>query len=105
MHQLGTGMKTIVIRADGSMQTLGPWPFDFNSQVSYSTPLVLKPGDHLTTTCDYENTTDAVVTTGTSTTSEMCFNFVTAYPAGALASKNFLGASTSATSSATACLQ
>jgi hypothetical protein len=105
MHQLGTGMQTIVYRADGSMQPLGPWPFDFNSQVSYSTPLILKPGDHLTTTCDYENTSDAVVTTGTGTTSEMCFNFVTAYPAGALASKNFLGASTSATSSATACLQ
>jgi hypothetical protein len=105
MHQLGTGMQTIVHRADGTMQTLGPWPFDFNSQVSYSTPLVLKPGEHLTTTCDYENTTDAVVTTGTGTTSEMCFNFVTAYPAGALASKNFLGGSTSATSSATACLQ
>jgi hypothetical protein len=105
MHQMGTGMQTVVHRADGSMQTLGPWPFDFNAQVSYSTPLILKPGDHLTTTCDYENTSDAVVATGTDTKSEMCFNFVTAYPAGALMSKNILGGSTSATSSATACLQ
>ena len=47
----------------------------------------------------------ATVGTGTASEAEMCFNFVTAYPAGALASKNFLGGSSSATSSATACLQ
>lgn len=105
MHEIGTSMQTVVNFLDGSSQTLGPWPFDFNSQVSYATPLVLKPGDRLTTTCQYDNTTDLQVNVGTDTKSEMCFNFVTAYPAGALKSKNILGGSTSATSSATACLQ
>lgn len=84
---------------------LGPWKFDFNAQVSYPTPLTLRPGDRLVTTCTYQNPRDVTVTTGTASESEMCFNFVTAYPAGALASKNLLGGSSSATSSATACLQ
>lgn len=105
MHQIGTGMKTEVFFANGTTQMLGPWKFDFNSQVSYPTPLLLNPGDRLVTTCEYLNPGDATVTTGTASESEMCFNFVTAYPAGALASKNILGGSSSATSSATACLQ
>jgi hypothetical protein len=105
MHQLGTGLKTEVTFGDGKQMTLGPWPFDFNSQVSYATPFILRPGDSLTTTCEYNNTTNAAVATGTSTTAEMCYNFVTAYPAGALQSKSLFGGSTSATSSATACLQ
>ena len=105
MHQLGTGLKTEVMFADGKQMMLGPWPFDFNSQVSYATPFTLRPGDRLITTCEYHNTTNATVTTGTSTTAEMCFNCVTAYTAGALQSKNLFGGSTSATSSATACLQ
>jgi hypothetical protein len=105
MHQIGIGMQTEVMFQNGQKQMLGPWKFDFNTQISYPTPLLLHPGDKLTTTCQYDNTTDRVVSVGTGTDSEMCFNFVTAYPAGALASKNLFGGSTSATSSATACLQ
>lgn len=105
MHEIGTGMRTDITFADGRTQTLGPWRFDFNNQVSYSTPVTIRPGDRLTTTCDYFNPRDTVVTTGTSTDSEMCFNFVTAYPAGALKSRNIFGASTSLTASETACLE
>jgi hypothetical protein len=105
MHEIGTGMRTDITFADGRTQTLGPWPFDFNNQVSYSTPVTIRPGDRLTTTCEYFNPRDTVVSTGTSTDSEMCFNFVTAYPAGALKSRNIFGASTSLTASETACLE
>jgi hypothetical protein len=105
MHELGTGMRTDIWFADGRTQTLGPWPFDFNNQVSYPTPVTIRPGDVLTTRCDYFNPRDNVVNTGTSTDSEMCFNFVTAYPAGALKSLDIFGQSTSLTSSDTACLQ
>ena len=38
----------------------------------------------LTTTCSYNNTTNGLVTFGPNTENEMCYNFVTAYPAGAL---------------------
>jgi hypothetical protein len=105
MHQMGRGMQTVIMRGDGTTELLGSWPFDFNSQVSYPTAVTIHPGDRLTTTCNYDNTSDNVVATGVDTQSEMCFNFVTAYPAKALASHNILGGSTSATSSATACLQ
>jgi len=105
MHQMGTGLTTVIMRKDGTTETLGPWAFDFNSQVSWQTPTIIHPGDRLTTTCQYNNTADRTVTVGLDTQSEMCFNFVTAYPAKALVSKNLFGGSTSLTSSATACLQ
>ncbi|MDH5673075.1 MAG: hypothetical protein OEZ06_13045 [Myxococcales bacterium] len=105
MHQLGRELETTIMRADGSREALGRWSFDFNSQVSHPSPAVVHPGDRLETTCFYENTSAVFVGVGQDTQSEMCFNFVTAYPAAALASRNLLGGSTSATGSATACLQ
>lgn len=105
MHELGRHMETTILRADGTSELLGAWPFDFNAQVSWPTPAVVRPGDRLVTTCRYDNVTDRVVAVGTDTQSEMCFNFVTAYPAKALMSLNLLGSSTSATASATACLE
>ena len=105
MHQMGIGLKTIVTRKDGTTETLGEWPFDFNNQISYKTPLVIKPGDRLTTTCEYQNRANQTVSVGTGTDAEMCFNFVTAYPPLALTSRNIFGGSTSLTSSASACLE
>jgi hypothetical protein len=105
MHELGRELETMILRADGSSEPLGRWAFDFNSQVSWPTPVTISPGDRLVTTCRYDNMTDRLVGTGTDTQSEMCFNFVTAYPAKALASHNAFGGSSSATGSATACLQ
>lgn len=105
MHELGRALETTILRADGETELLGSWPFDFNSQYSFPTPTTIRPGDRLTTSCTFENGTDNTVSTGTDTGSEMCFNFVTAYPAGALASLNLLGESSSLTSSATACLE
>ncbi|MFI5309505.1 MAG: hypothetical protein ACHQ53_19270 [Polyangiales bacterium] len=81
MHKKGTRMSTIINRADGTQTTLIDKPFDFNSQILYDTPAVVNAGDTLTTTCYY----DAPATFGHGTMDEMCYNFVLAYPAGALA--------------------
>jgi len=58
--------------------------FNFASQMSYDTPAVLGPGDTLLTTCYYDNTTAGAVGFGPSTTQEMCYDFLYAYPAHAL---------------------
>jgi len=80
MHLLGTHMKTQITRADGSLEMLHDAPFDFNYQISYDTPAVIMPGDVLTTTCTYSG----AATFGPGTSSEMCYNFVLAYPNGSL---------------------
>lgn len=81
MHLQGRHLKTVINRASGGAETLVDKPFDFNTQISYSTPAVIHPGDTLTTTCTYATPTAF----GQSTNNEMCYNFVLAYPAGALA--------------------
>jgi hypothetical protein len=81
MHKKGTHMKTVIMRAGGGMETLIDQAFDFNTQLAYPTPKTINQGDTLVTTCTYNGS----ATFGTSTTQEMCYNFITAYPAGALA--------------------
>jgi hypothetical protein len=80
MHLKGTHMKTIINRANGTKETLVDEPFDFNNQLVYDTPTQIFEGDTLTTTCTY----NASASFGQGTNEEMCYNFVTAYPAGAL---------------------
>ena len=86
MHLQGSHMKTIINRADGTKDTLIDQPFDFNTQIGYSTPALVNTGDTLTTTCTYKGP----ATYGEGTKSEMCYNFVLAYPNGALSSGSFL---------------
>jgi Copper type II ascorbate-dependent monooxygenase, C-terminal domain len=81
MHKKGTHMKTVINRANGTTEPLIDKSFDFNLQLAYDTPAVLNEGDTLTTTCTYNGSARF----GTGTSDEMCYNFVTAYPAGALA--------------------
>lgn len=81
MHLQGRHMKTVVNRAGGTSEVLIDSAFDFNTQVSYPTPMVINPGDTLTTTCTYATPTPF----GQKTNEEMCYNFVVAYPAGQLA--------------------
>lgn len=81
MHVQGRHMKTIINRAGGGTEVLVDEPFDFNTQISYKTPAVIKKGDTLTTTCTYATPTPF----GQGTNEEMCYNFVMAYPAGGLA--------------------
>ncbi len=92
MHKLGTHAQLVINRAGGTTQVVHDMPFNFADQQAYTVnDIIVNPGDQLTTTCTYNNTTDATVNFGQNTTDEMCFNFVTAYPAGGLTSSGFLG--------------
>jgi hypothetical protein len=86
MHKLGIHMKTTIQRSSGMSETVFDKPFDFNSQITYiqQTPIVLMPGESITSTCTFDNTTPASVPFGPSTTQEMCYNFTMSYPAQAL---------------------
>jgi hypothetical protein len=91
MHTLGRGLRTEILRAGGGTEMLVDVPnFDFDYQYSYETPNVINPGDKLVTTCTYQNTTPGLVTFGPATENEMCYNFVIAYPANALASAGLM---------------
>lgn len=85
MHKLGTRMQITITRADGTLETLHDQPFDFNAQISYPKDVVIHPGDSLQTNCFYDNTTSMQVPFGENTQDEMCYGFITAWPAGALA--------------------
>ena len=90
MHTHGVSFRTEVIRGGGSgvpemLVDIPHW--DFNSQTGAPAPdglMVVNPGDVIRTTCTYDNPTDSVITFGERTEDEMCFNFVLAWPAGAL---------------------
>jgi hypothetical protein len=84
MHKTGTRMSTVINRVAGGQELLIDKPFSFASQLSYDTPAMLNPGDTLQTTCYYDNTTSGSIGFGPSTTQEMCYDFLYAYPAHAL---------------------
>lgn len=85
MHQLARNMRVTILRADGSRQVLHDQPFDFNDQRAYDmNDVVLRPGDRLETVCSYDNRTNMRVPFGEDTQEEMCFAFITAWPAGSL---------------------
>ena len=98
MHEQGVSMDTVIKRTDGSTEVLMDKPFDFNNQLMYDTPAVIHPGDQLITTCHFQNKTDRLIGVGYDSLSEMCFNFVYAWPAKALVN------GVSLTGSATPCL-
>lgn len=91
MHTRGVSISTEVIRADGAREMLVDVPhWDFNSQTGEPAPggaLVIRPGDRLRTRCVYDNLTSEPITFGERTEDEMCFNFISAYPAGAIATE------------------
>lgn len=87
MHNLGRTFVTEILRGGDENQVevlaaVDPW--DFNSQGQVPSEATIFPGDVLRTTCTFDNPLDRVVTFGERTEDEMCFNFVAAYPAGAL---------------------
>jgi hypothetical protein len=90
MHKLGAHMKTVINR--GGVAAASPamadiivdQPFQFADQRSYPIDIVAHQTDTFTTTCTWNNTTPASVGFGTSTTAEMCYNFVVYWPAHAL---------------------
>ncbi|MFT3924440.1 MAG: hypothetical protein QM778_18020 [Myxococcales bacterium] len=84
MHKLGIRMEVNLYRANGAKEVLHDKPFNFDNQIGYPKDVVLKPGDRLETICHYENTTDRYVPFGEKTQTEMCYGFITAWPAAAL---------------------
>lgn len=84
-HKLATHMKLEHIR-DGKSTILHDAPFAFDAQIAIplKAPFELKTGDQVITTCHYKNDTNNLVTFGENTGNEMCFNFATYYPMGAL---------------------
>ncbi len=84
MHGRGRKLDTKVLRGGNAatFDTLVDEPaFDFEFQRPYRSELIINPGDTLTTTCTYDNASDKRVNFGERTEDEMCFNFVTVWPA------------------------
>lgn len=84
MHTLGKRMKVTIHRAGGGDEVIHDEAFDFNQQITYDKDVVLHPGDTMDTECEYINDTTKQVQFGENTQLEMCYGFVTAWPAGAL---------------------
>ncbi|HVZ32273.1 MAG TPA: hypothetical protein VG963_07605, partial [Polyangiaceae bacterium] len=80
MHLLGKHMTVVVNRANGQQETIHDADFSFENQRYYVLNTVLKPGDTMTTTCDYSG----FATFGRGTMEEMCYFFTLHWPAGAL---------------------
>ncbi len=82
MHQLGTHFKTTVT-VGGETRVLHDAPYDFSEQAFLPVePIVLEPGDQVTSECTFFNTTADTVEWGESSTTEMCFSILYRFPAG-----------------------
>jgi hypothetical protein len=87
MHKLGRHMKITVLRADGREEVMHDAPFDFQIQEYYpfaQGQWTLHNGDRLRTECAFQNESTRAVPFGERTQDEMCYGFVTSWPAGAL---------------------
>jgi mono/diheme cytochrome c family protein len=80
MHQLGSAFSTHLERAGERTPLVSLTGWDFESQLFYSFPASLAPGDVLVTTCTYDNPRDEAVRFGEGTGDEMCNNFMYATP-------------------------
>lgn len=82
MHQLGTHLTT-KLTINGEERMLHDADYDFEHQdVVMFEPIQLNPGDTITTTCTWNNTTPNVVTYGESSDTEMCYSILYRYPRG-----------------------
>jgi hypothetical protein len=86
MHEIGIHMKSEVTRAAGGTEVVFDMPFQFDYQTNYTMnpPVVMQPGDAITSTCTWRNDSPAAVGFGQSTKQEMCYQFALAYPYAAL---------------------
>jgi hypothetical protein len=87
MHKTGRYMKTIVTKKAGGKVTITDKPFAFDDQQIFPVDsptgeIVVEPGDVIDTTCSYD--APGFMTFGPGTDSEMCYNFVVAWPVGSL---------------------
>jgi hypothetical protein len=84
MHRIGQNMKTDIVRMGGKTDTVFDKPFNFGNETHYYVDVVVNPGETLNTTCQFNNDTDKGIPFGESSDSEMCYQFVFAWPAHAL---------------------
>jgi hypothetical protein len=87
MHKYGRAQKSVVTRKDGTKEVINDGPFAFDDQQIFPVKsptgeIVVRPGDQITTTCDYDGS--GLFTFGPGTSDEMCYNFVVAWPVGSL---------------------
>jgi hypothetical protein len=97
MHEVGVGIKSEVVRTNGSRECLLDIPrWDFNWQMYYQfkEPFMLQPGDRLITSCQYDNRSNQRVTFGEGTGDEMCFQFNVVADNGVLPEKCFFPCTT-----------
>lgn len=85
-HKLAHHMKFTVTHAGGGTEVMHDADFNFEEQTAYplKTPVIVKSGDTITTTCVFSNPGNTAVTFGENTENEMCFNFAVYYPMNAL---------------------
>jgi hypothetical protein len=85
-HTLAHHMTFSVQKASGKRIVMFDGSFDFGEQQAHPlNPRVqLETGDKVITTCTFNNSTDRAVRFGEDTADEMCFNFASYYPMGAL---------------------
>jgi len=82
MHKLGIYARVAAESASQGESVLFDGPYDFNEQSYHLIPPVqLDKGDRVRVDCTHHNTTNADVTFGESTLSEMCFAGLYRYPA------------------------
>lgn len=78
MHEIAMSFRSEVEHADGSkscMIDIPAWDFDWQGGYDYKQPMMLQPGDTISTACTYRNTTNNTVGFGEGTSDEMCFQF------------------------------
>lgn len=85
MHLLGQSGDILIIRKGGSVEVLvNQTTYDYNSPkpLSYEPSIQFQPGDQFRVDCNYNSMSRTNTTYwGLSTTDEMCYGFVTYYPA------------------------
>ena len=84
MRFLGTRMQATVQRSGGTQEVILDQPYDFNAPRYYESAAALNPGDTLTTSCTFVNTTGGHVSFGQALTRERCYLFAFSYPPRAL---------------------
>jgi hypothetical protein len=85
-HKYAVSTRFTVKKKDGREIVMLDHPFVFGEQGSYrlDPEVIVETGDTIYTTCVYSNTTNQDVNFGMNTADEMCFNFASYYPSGAL---------------------
>jgi Copper type II ascorbate-dependent monooxygenase, C-terminal domain len=82
MHKLGRRMRTVAVRGTTEI-LLQDIPYNFEQQEFQilPSPIELRPGDVVRTSCTFENPTTTTVRFGESSDDEMCFTDLFYYPA------------------------